>query len=143
MWREIWHDIGPRVDEVLTTGHATYDQDLLLILQRSGYPEETFHTFSYSPLPDDSGGVGGLLCVVIEDTDRFIAERRLRVLREAGAQVVAGAPLRRRSTHSGNAWRPIGVTFRSRSSIYWEAAASTWSWSAAPGLTSIIARRRR
>jgi len=88
VWREIWHDIGPRVDEVLTTGHATYDRDLLLILQRSGYPEETFHTFSYSPLPDDSGGVGGLLCVVIEDTDRFIAERRLRVLREAGAQVV-------------------------------------------------------
>ncbi len=84
VWKEIWDDIGPRIDEVLTTGRATYDQDLPLILQRSGYPEETFHTFSYSPVPDDSGGIGGLLCVVIEDTDRFIGERRLRVLREIG-----------------------------------------------------------
>jgi PAS domain S-box-containing protein len=87
VWREIWDDIGPRIEEVLTTGRATYDQDLPLILHRSGYPEETFHTFSYSPLPDDGGGIGGHLCVVIEDTDRFIGERRLRVLHEVSARI--------------------------------------------------------
>ncbi|MGZ6253475.1 MAG: ATP-binding protein, partial [Candidatus Binataceae bacterium] len=87
VWKEIWSDIGPRIQEVLTTGRATYDQDLPLILLRSGYPEETFHTFSYSPLPDDEGGIGGHLCVVIEDTDRFIGERRLRILREIGARI--------------------------------------------------------
>jgi signal transduction histidine kinase len=87
VWKEIWDAIGPRLEEVLTTGRATYDHDLPLILHRSGYPEETFHTFSYSPLPDDQGGIGGHLCVVIEDTERFIGERRLRMLHEIGARI--------------------------------------------------------
>ncbi len=87
VWNEIWNDIGPRIEGVMTTGRATYDQDLPLILHRSGYPEETFHTFSYSPLPDDEGGIGGHLCVVIEDTDRFIGERRLHLLRDIGARI--------------------------------------------------------
>ena len=41
MWAEIWHDIGPRIQSVLNTGVATWDEDLLLFLERSGYPEET------------------------------------------------------------------------------------------------------
>jgi hypothetical protein len=55
---------------------------LLLFLERNGYPEETYHTFSYSPLPDDEGAVGGMLCVVTEDTERVIGERRMATLRE-------------------------------------------------------------
>ena len=39
-------------------------------LERSGYPEETYHTFSYSPLRDDDGRVAGMLCVVTEETER-------------------------------------------------------------------------
>ena len=50
VWPEIWPDIGPRVETVLETGQATYEEALLLFLQRSGFPEETYHTFSYSPL---------------------------------------------------------------------------------------------
>jgi hypothetical protein len=87
VWTEIWRDIGPRIEEVLRTGRATYDEDLMLILERSGYPEETFHTFSYSPLRDDLGNVGGHLCVVIEDTVRVISDRRLRVMRDIGARI--------------------------------------------------------
>ena len=48
----------------------------------SGFKEESYHTFSYSPVPDDTGRVGGMLCVVTEDTERTIGERRLRTLRE-------------------------------------------------------------
>ena len=55
VWAEIWNDIGPRIDKVLRTGGATWDEALLLFLERSGYPEETYHTFSYSPAPDDAG----------------------------------------------------------------------------------------
>src|SRR6476469_4375735 len=55
VWAEIWRDIGPRIDSVLESGIATWDEDLLLFLERSGYPEETYHTFSYSPLADDDG----------------------------------------------------------------------------------------
>ena len=49
VWSEIWDDIGPRIDTVLSTGSATWDESLMLFLERSGYTEESFHTFSYSP----------------------------------------------------------------------------------------------
>jgi signal transduction histidine kinase len=82
MWAEIWPDIKPRIDLVLQKGEATWDEALLLFLERSGYPEETYHTFSYSPIPDDEGGIGGMLCIVTEETERIIGERRLGLLRE-------------------------------------------------------------
>ncbi|MDH6227225.1 SpoIIE family protein phosphatase [Streptomyces sp. MJP52] len=85
VWAEIWHEIGPRIDTVLTTGSATWDQGLQLFLQRSGYPEETYHTFSYSPLRDDAGQVVGMLCVVTEETERVIGERRMATLRDLGS----------------------------------------------------------
>ena len=82
VWAEIWPDIGPRLQFVLETGTATWDEELLLFLERSGFTEETYHTFSYSPLTDDSGAVVGNLCVVTEATDRVISQRRLASLRE-------------------------------------------------------------
>lgn len=85
VWAEIWDDIGPRIDGVLSTGQATWDTALLLFLERSGYTEETYHTFSYSPLRDDGGSVVGMLCVVSEDTDRVISDRRMATLRELGS----------------------------------------------------------
>ena len=85
VWAEIWDDIGPRIDTVLATGKATWDEALLLFLERSGYPEESYHTFSYSPLRDDTGAVVGMLCVVSEDTERVIGERRMATLRDLGS----------------------------------------------------------
>ena len=85
VWAEIWDDIGPRIGTVLATGKATWDEALLLFLERSGYPEETYHTFSYSPLRDDVGAVVGMLCVVSEDTERVIGERRMATLRDLGS----------------------------------------------------------
>ena len=87
VWEEIWPDIGPRIDRVLTTGEATWDEGLLLFLERSGYPEETYHTFSYSPLAGDDGAATGMLCVVTEVTDGVIGERRLDILRQLGAEL--------------------------------------------------------
>jgi PAS domain S-box-containing protein len=85
VWAEIWDDIGPRIGTVLATGRATWDEALLLFLERSGYPEESYHTFSYSPLRDDDGAVVGFLCVVSEDTERVIGERRMATLRDLGS----------------------------------------------------------
>src|SRR6185503_15176556 len=85
VWVEIWPDIGPRIGSVMTTGEATWDESLLLFLERSGYVEETYHTFSYSPLTDDDGTVAGMLCVVTEETERVIGERRMATLRDLGA----------------------------------------------------------
>jgi signal transduction histidine kinase/DNA-binding response OmpR family regulator len=87
VWAEIWPAIGPRIEIVEQRGEATWDEGLLLFLERHGYPEETYHTFSYSPLPDDEGGIGGMLCVVTEETERIIGERRLRILREVATRI--------------------------------------------------------
>ncbi len=87
VWSEIWADVGPRAESVVRTGEATWDEGLLLFLERSGFAEETYHTFSYSPVPADDGGVGGMLCVVTEDTERVISERRLSMLRELATRL--------------------------------------------------------
>jgi signal transduction histidine kinase len=89
VWAEIWPDIGPRIEHVLATGEATWDEGLLLFLERSGFPEETYHTFSYSPLHEDEGTIAGMVCVVTEVTDRVIGERRLNLLRELGARLTS------------------------------------------------------
>jgi len=72
---------------VLKCGEATWDEGLLLFLERSGYPEETYHTFSYSPLANDAGAVMGVLCVVTEETERIIGARRLSSLRELASEL--------------------------------------------------------
>lgn len=84
VWSEIWDDISPRVDQVMESGIATWDERLMLFLERSGYTEETYHTFSYSPLAADDGSVAGLLCVVSEVTEEVIAHRRMQTLRDLG-----------------------------------------------------------
>ncbi len=89
VWAEIWQDISPRIDFVVQTSQATWDQGLLLFLDRSGYLEETYHTFSYSPLPNDDGSVAGMFCVVTEETQRVIGERRLATLRDLGSALSA------------------------------------------------------
>ena len=89
VWAEIWPEIGPRIDRVMATGEATWDEALLLFLERSGYREETYHTFSYSPLMDDDGKVVGMLCVVSEDTERVIGARQMATVRDVGASVTA------------------------------------------------------
>lgn len=88
VWSEIWVDIGPRIEHVLKSGEATWDEVLLLFLQRSGFSEETYHTFSYSPVYDDLMRIAGMLCVVTEVTERVIGERRLRVLRDLASQTI-------------------------------------------------------
>ncbi|MGA7887739.1 MAG: ATP-binding protein, partial [Acidobacteriaceae bacterium] len=85
-WAEIWDTIGPMLDGVLATGEATWSDDLLLMLQRYGYPEECYFSFSFSPVRVESGEVGGIFTAVIETTENVIGERRLRTLRDLAAR---------------------------------------------------------
>src|SRR5512140_1831953 len=78
---EIWEIIGPMLRGVLTTGVATWSEDQLLLLERRGFPEECYFTFSYSPIRAESGGIGGVFTAVTETTARIIGERRLATLR--------------------------------------------------------------
>ncbi len=87
-WAEIWTTIGPMLDGVFDTGEATWSEDLLLVLHRNLPREEGFFTFSYSPLPDDAGGVAGIFCAVTETTGKVVSERRLRTLRDLSTTVM-------------------------------------------------------
>ncbi|MBV9386453.1 MAG: response regulator, partial [Chroococcidiopsidaceae cyanobacterium CP_BM_ER_R8_30] len=86
VWHEIWDQVGPRAELVMFKNEATYDESLLLIMERNGYPEETYYTFSYSPIPDDQGGTGGILCANTDNTQQVIGERQLTLLRELAAK---------------------------------------------------------
>jgi signal transduction histidine kinase len=86
VWREIWDQVGPRARQAMTANEGTYDEALLLIMERHGYREETYYTFSYSPVPDDTGQVGGILCANTDDTQRIIGARQIALLRELAAR---------------------------------------------------------
>ena len=90
VWCEIWEVIAPMFDAVLATGQATWSDDQLLYLERRGYPEECYFSFSFSPVRGAHGGVDGIFTAVIENTRRILGERRLRALREVSARA-AGA----------------------------------------------------
>lgn len=88
VWREIWDQVGPRAESAILDNEGTYDESLLLIMERNGYPEETYYTFSYSPVPSDEGGTGGIICANTDDTQRIVGERQLALLRELAARTV-------------------------------------------------------
>ncbi|WP_288381251.1 ATP-binding protein, partial [uncultured Massilia sp.] len=88
VWAEIWDIIGPMFDHVMDTGEATWSEDQLLPLNRYGYVEECYFYYSYSPVRGADGTVEGIFTAVTETTDRVLAERRERVLRQIAEQTV-------------------------------------------------------
>ncbi|MES2223026.1 MAG: PAS domain-containing protein [Acidobacteriota bacterium] len=82
VWPEIWNIIGPMLEQVIERGEATVSTDLLLLLERGGYAEECYFSFSYSPIRDESGRVGGVFTPVIETTEQVVGARRLHTLRD-------------------------------------------------------------
>lgn len=75
IWAEIWPDISPIVDRALA-GEATFWENLPLTMERRGYWESAWFTFSYSPLRDEQGGVAGVFCACVETTGAVLAERQ-------------------------------------------------------------------
>ena len=89
VWRELWAEIGPMLEKALGGEQGTYVESQLLIMERNGYPEETYYTFSYSPIPNDDGTVGGIFCANSDDTARVISERQIALLRELAANTAS------------------------------------------------------
>ena len=86
LWHEIWDQVGPRAESAMLKNEGTYDEALLLIMERNGFSEETYYTFSYSPVPNDEGNAGGIICANIDDTHRVVSQRQLALLRELAAK---------------------------------------------------------
>jgi PAS domain S-box-containing protein len=75
IWWEIWADLGPIAERAMAN-QSSFLEDMPLIMERKGYTEQTYFTFSYSPLHDGEGRVMGMYCTCIETTARVEAERR-------------------------------------------------------------------
>ncbi|HEY5745491.1 MAG TPA: ATP-binding protein [Chryseolinea sp.] len=84
VWNDIWKDIDPMLRKVMEEDEGTYVESQLLIMERNGYPEETYYTFSYTPIPGDNGGTAGMICANTDDTERIISERQLGTLTQLG-----------------------------------------------------------
>jgi two-component sensor histidine kinase len=85
VWHEIWDQISTRIAAAMA-GEATYSEAEMLVMHRNGYPEETYYTFSFSPVPEEDGAIGGIVCANSDDTDRVIGARRLALLRELASR---------------------------------------------------------
>jgi len=83
-WSELWDMLEPLLAGVVKTGDAFWAKDLMFILERHAYVEETYFDVSYDPVRDETGRVGGVFCIVSETTGRVIGERRLAALRDLG-----------------------------------------------------------
>ena len=94
IWPEIWDIIGEQLGSVLKRGEATWSEDLLLALERYGYLEEAYFTYSYSPIKAADGRVGGVFTAVSETTERVLSERRMQILRELAARTAESKSVR-------------------------------------------------
>jgi signal transduction histidine kinase/DNA-binding response OmpR family regulator len=86
IWAEVWEVAGPLARSVLDGGPATWTEDLQLFIHSGGMAEETYFTFSYSPVPGDDGRVGGVLNTVQETTAKVRGDRQIRMLHELAAR---------------------------------------------------------
>jgi signal transduction histidine kinase len=84
VWSEIWTTIEPMLRQVMEEDEGTYVESQYLSMERNGYPEETYYTFSYTPIPGDQGGTAGMICFNTDDTERIISERQLNTLTRLG-----------------------------------------------------------
>jgi PAS domain-containing protein len=102
---ETWDYLGPRFDRVMTHGQeASHLTDQMITVYRNNYLEECYFTYSYSPIRDDNGEVGGVFTATLESTERVIEDRRRQVLRiwgrerlKHGMRQKCGASVRRPS----------------------------------------------
>ena len=90
VWAEIWDVCGPLADKVFLEGEASFVDDVRLFMHRGDYLEETYYSFSYSPIRDESGGVGGLFCPSNDTSPKVLGARRLRTLSELAGGAYAG-----------------------------------------------------
>src|SRR5436305_13882767 len=84
-WNSAWPVIGPAFERCAATGETTFLTDTRMFLDRNGYLEETFFTFSFSPIRDEAGNAAGPFDPVTEKTSKMVGQRRTRVLRDLAA----------------------------------------------------------
>ncbi|MBC7673999.1 MAG: PAS domain-containing protein [Polaromonas sp.] len=108
-WPEIWNVIGPQIVQVMQGGEATWHEDQLVPIERNGQLEDVYWTYSYSPVFDDAGAVGGVLVVCQETTRRVEATQEREALIDAERRAKADAEEAREALGRVLEQAPVGV----------------------------------
>lgn len=140
VWGEVWDVINPQIQQVMTTGVASWNEDQFLPIIRAELPQEAWFTYSYSPVIDENGKIQGTLVICIETTARIRSQQHFSLITEAIPQLVwtakpdgycdflsqqwvdyTGIPA---SEQLGYAWleEVIHPDDRKRTSLIWEGA---------------------
>lgn len=82
VWPEIWDIIKPLLDTVKNEGEAIWNDDQLIPIYRNGRIEDVYWTYSYSPIQNESGNIGGIFVVCTETTDKIINLRKVEESKE-------------------------------------------------------------
>jgi hypothetical protein len=88
----VWGQLGGIVEDILANGTTFYAEDMMVIPERKGFKEETYWTFSYSPMPDDDGRVNGIFCACSDVTAKVLSQRRLNTLHQLSEGSTPGKP---------------------------------------------------
>ncbi len=81
IWADVWNDVQPLVNQALS-GKGTYNEEMRLVMTRNGFDEETFWTFSHSPLFDDDGSIAGLINITVDVTEVVQARRNQQIMQQ-------------------------------------------------------------
>lgn len=92
-WQEIWHIIYPQIDQVMTTGEATWNEDMLVPIYRNGALEDVYWTYSYSPVKNEEGDINGVLVVCNETTQKIAGFKKLGDSEQNFRNLVKEAPI--------------------------------------------------
>ncbi|MBR0936759.1 PAS domain-containing protein [Bradyrhizobium jicamae] len=90
-WAELWDDLEPLLRRVLETGETVFAKDRPFYIERHGYPEDVYFDISYSPVHDEAGEIGGVLCIVSETTERVVAQRELAKTQKRLSQALSAS----------------------------------------------------
>jgi len=78
---EVWSVMGPRIEHVMRTAESVWDEDCRFAITHRGRAEESYWTYSLTPVFEEDGTVGGVVSAGMETTSRVQAERRIRTMR--------------------------------------------------------------
>ncbi len=94
VWEEIWDVIGPQIEQVMAGGEATWNEDHLVPITRHGRRDDVYWTYSFSPIDEDTapGGVGGVLVVCTETTQKVLAKQSLALAVDRQRRLFQCAP---------------------------------------------------
>lgn len=93
VWSEIWDVVGPLADKVMKYGESNWSEDQILYMNRHGYLEETYFTFSYSPIYSQSGGVVAVFCACTETTEKVLTAKKIKESEANFRKLVTNAPV--------------------------------------------------